>query len=88
MCARKGLHATFMCRPNLNGVVPSGWHMHQSVVDTKTGKNLMMPTSPDALSATAEGWIPGLLAHAGETCLLLDADRERLQALPALFARA
>lgn len=70
MCARKGLHATFMCRPQIDGIIPSGWHMHQSIVDTNTGQNLMMPESADALSATASSWIAGLLDHAAESCLL------------------
>lgn len=70
VCARKGLHATFMCRPKLDGIMASGWHMHQSVVDTSDGTNLMMPTAPGTLSKTADGWIAGLLEHAAESCVL------------------
>jgi glutamine synthetase len=70
ICARKGLHATFMCRPNVQGIVPSGWHMHQSILDKKTGQNLMTPESADTLSITANGWIAGLLEHAAASCLL------------------
>lgn len=70
VCARKGLHATFMSRPKVEGIVPSGWHMHQSVVDSGTGQNLMMPESADTLSATASGWIAGLLEHAAASCVL------------------
>lgn len=70
VCARKGLHATFMCRPKLNGIVPSGWHMHQSIVDAGTGENLMMPPEAGALSKVAGNWIAGLLDHAAESCLL------------------
>ncbi|MEO1919651.1 MAG: glutamine synthetase family protein [Paracoccaceae bacterium] len=70
VCAQKGLHATFMCRPNLENAVASGWHLHQSIVDLKTGKNLMMPKENRELSKTASGWIAGLLAHAAESCLL------------------
>ncbi|WP_346910193.1 glutamine synthetase family protein [uncultured Roseibium sp.] len=70
ICARKGLHATFMCRPKLEGIVPSGWHMHQSIVDIKTGENLMMPETVDGLSPIAGNWIAGLLEHAPESCLL------------------
>ncbi len=70
ICARKGLHATFMCRPKLNGIVPSGWHMHQSIVDSGSGRNLMMPEEAGKLSKIADNWIAGLLAHAEESCLL------------------
>lgn len=70
ICARKGLHATFMCRPKLEGIIPSGLHMHQSIIDTRTGENLMMPSSPDGLSKVASGWIAGLLDHAEASCLL------------------
>ena len=70
VCRRKGLHATFMCRPKLDNAVPSGWHLHQSVVDTTTGDNLFVPSDDGSLSPTASGWIAGLLAHAEESCLL------------------
>ncbi|MEW5423239.1 glutamine synthetase family protein [Amorphus sp. 3PC139-8] len=70
VCARRGLHATFMCRPKLNGIVPSGWHMHQSIVDTDTGDNLMIPHDDGTLSKIAGNWIAGLLDHAKESCLL------------------
>lgn len=69
-CARKGLHATFMCRPNLPNVAASGWHLHQSLIDTTTRANLMMPPSEDTLSDAASGWIAGLLEHARASCLL------------------
>jgi len=70
VCRRKGLHATFMCRPKLESAVPSGWHLHQSVVDTTTGDNLFVPADDGSLSPVAGGWIAGLLAHAEESCLL------------------
>ena len=70
VCARMGLHATFMCRPKLDGIVPSGWHLHQSILDAKTGASLMIPPQPGQLSATADAWIAGLLDHAEESCLL------------------
>src|SRR3954464_15905638 len=43
ICRRMGHAATFMCRPGLKGYYSSGWHLHQSLVDTKSGKNLFMP---------------------------------------------
>lgn len=70
ICARKGLHATFMCRPRLEGIIPSGWHMHQSIVDLTYGQNMMMPKTEDSLAPIAGNWIAGLLAHAPESCLL------------------
>jgi glutamine synthetase len=70
VCARQGMHATFMCRPNIENIAASGWHLHQSLVDIATGENLMMAPGPDSLSKTASGWIAGLLEHAAESCLL------------------
>ncbi|NRB02135.1 MAG: glutamine synthetase [Rhodobacteraceae bacterium] len=68
-CARQGLHATFMCKPNVPNAAASGWHIHQSLCDTG-GKNLMMPSSDGALSPDASAWIAGLLDHAEASCLL------------------
>ena len=70
VCARKGLHATFMCRPKVEFGVASGWHLHQSVVDAESGDNLFIPASDGTLSRTADNWIAGLLEHAAATCLL------------------
>ncbi|HFC05555.1 MAG TPA: glutamine synthetase, partial [Rhizobiales bacterium] len=38
VCQRQGLHATFMCKPQVKNTFSSGWHLHQSLVDTKSGK--------------------------------------------------
>ena len=70
VCARRNLHATFMCKPNLENTAASGWHLHQSVVDTGTGANLMIPAENGTISETANGWIAGLLEHARASCLL------------------
>jgi glutamine synthetase len=70
VCARQGLHATFMCKPNIENIAASGWHLHQSILDIKTDENLMMPPSIDTLSRVASGWIAGLLEHAKDCCLL------------------
>ncbi len=69
VCARQGLHATFMCKPNLPNVAASGWHLHQSLCDGD-GTNLMMPAQDGAISPDASAWIAGLLEHAEESCLL------------------
>lgn len=68
-CRQRGLHATFMCRPRKPDVLPSGWHLHQSVLAAGTGESLF--ATPDGgLTPTASGWIAGLLEHAAATCLL------------------
>ncbi len=36
---RAGYHVTFMCRPQFPNIVSSGWHLHQSLFDLKTGAN-------------------------------------------------
>jgi len=71
---RAGYHATFMCRPPFPNIMSSGWHLHQSLVDLKTGANLFKRASPPAgstpvdaqytLSETGEHYLAGLLAHA------------------------
>lgn len=70
VCARQGLHATFMCKPNIENIAASGWHLHQSILDIKTGENLMVPPAHNDLSTVASGWIAGLLEHATDCCLL------------------
>lgn len=69
VCARAGMHASFMCRPNLDNTASSGWHLHQSLTDA-TGENRFIPPEAGALTEVASAWIAGLLAHAGESCLL------------------
>ncbi|WP_287156131.1 type I glutamate--ammonia ligase [Chloroflexus sp.] len=66
-----GLHATFMPKP-IAGVNGSGMHVHQSLLDRDTGKNLFAdPDDPYGLSALARHFIAGLLAHARGMCALL-----------------
>ncbi|ATG46813.1 glutamine synthetase [Celeribacter ethanolicus] len=69
VCAREGLHATFMCRPKLPNSASSGWHLHQSLVNGK-GENVFIPAEAGALTPEVSAWIAGLLAHASESCLL------------------
>jgi glutamine synthetase len=65
ICRRHGLHATFMCRPRIPNVMSSGWHLHQSLKDSKTGANAFMPARPgELLSDTGKHFLGGLLAHA------------------------
>ena len=70
VCARHGLHATFMCRPTFDACAASGWHIHQSIVAQSTGENIFRPASDGSMHAAAAGWIAGLLAHARDSCLL------------------
>ena len=50
---RAGYHATFMCRPPFANIMSSGWHLHQSLVDAKTGK-------PEPVSMH---YLAGLIQH-------------------------
>ena len=71
---RAGYHATFMCRPPFEQIMSSGWHLHQSLVDVTTGRNLFMRDvaaphthANDAhhtLSDMGAQYLAGLLAHA------------------------
>lgn len=67
-CARRGYHASFMSLPRLDGFDPSGWHLHQSVTDTTTGRNLF--AGPDGMSPAGKSYVEGLLARAREFCML------------------
>jgi glutamine synthetase len=80
ICRRMGHVATFMCRPALKGYYSSGWHLHQSVVDAKSGRNLFAPeaeaeagermgesASEAPLSKLGMNFLGGLMAH-GAAC--------------------
>src|SRR3984957_1463392 len=65
ICRRLGYFATFMCRPALKGYYSSGWHLHQSLTDASSGRNLFMPeTARDMLSPLGQAYLAGLLQHA------------------------
>lgn len=74
VCARNGLHATFMSRPRMENAAASGWHLHQSVVslgdDGSEGANRFTPGPGGAPTDNASAWIAGLLVHAAESCLI------------------
>jgi glutamine synthetase len=64
ICRRMGYVATFMARPALKNYYSSGWHLHQSVVDEKTGRNLFIPeTRGEHLSPFGKNYLGGLLNH-------------------------
>jgi glutamine synthetase len=63
---RHGYLASLMCRPRLPNAIPSGWHLHQSLLDKKTGVNAFV--SKDAkqtLSPLGQNFLAGLLMNAG-----------------------
>lgn len=61
---RHGLHATFMCRPGLPNLFSSGWHLHQSLIDIKTGTNAFIPENDALLSDMGMNYMGGILEHA------------------------
>jgi glutamine synthetase len=63
VCQRRGLLATFMCRPALPNFFSSGWHLHQSLASRPDGANAFAsPSGP--LSGTGMSYVAGLLEHA------------------------
>lgn len=65
VCRRLGYFATFMCRPAFPGLYASGWHLHQSLAEAETGRNLLTPEADDArLSPLGMAYLAGLLTHA------------------------
>lgn len=64
ICRRMGYFATFMARPGLKGYYTSGWHLHQSLVDAKSGRNLFIPEAGALLSPLGKSFLGGLLHHA------------------------
>ena len=60
-----GLQATFMTRPtNLDITPPSGYHLHQTLLDAAGGNVLADAGDPDGLSEAARHYVAGQLAHA------------------------
>ncbi len=63
VCQRRGLLATFMCRPALPNFFSSGWHLHQSLVSRPAGPNAFASNS-GPLSEVGTQYVAGLLEHA------------------------
>jgi glutamine synthetase len=64
ICRRMGYFATFMCRPGLKGYYSSGWHLHQSLIDT-AGNNVFIPeTATECLSPLGRSFLGGVLRYA------------------------
>ncbi len=71
VCKRHGYHATFMTRPAFANAFSSGWHLHQSLLDARNGRNVFVSDEPrELLSPTGKSYLAGLLVHAKEACLL------------------
>jgi glutamine synthetase len=65
VCRRLGYLASFMCQPRIPACCTSGWHLHQSLVDLRTGANAFAPAEPgEPLSPAARHFVGGLLDHA------------------------
>ncbi len=71
VCARLGLHATFMCWPKLPNFFPSGWHLHMSLLEAEGGRNVFMDDR-ELLSQTGRQFVAGLLDHAREMAVFGD----------------
>jgi glutamine synthetase len=62
---RHGHLASLMCRPRLPNTFASGWHLHQSLRDAKSKRNLFVSNDPaDLLSPLGRSYLAGLLKHA------------------------
>jgi glutamine synthetase len=61
---RNGYLASFMCRPALPNIMSSGWHLHQSLIERKSGGNAFALNDRDVLSTVGRYYLGGLLAHA------------------------
>jgi glutamine synthetase len=65
ICRRLGYFATFMCRPALKGYYASGWHLHQSLTDASSGKNLFVADEAgELLSPFGSHYLAGVLRYA------------------------
>jgi glutamine synthetase len=53
-----------MCRPALPNVMSNGWHLHQSLIESKSRHNAFAFDHPDGLSTVGKYYLGGLLAHA------------------------
>src|SRR5262249_60594688 len=62
-CQRGGLLATFMCRPAMPTFFSSGWHLHETLLSRRDGRNAFA-SEDDYLSGTGRRFVAGLLEHA------------------------
>ena len=71
VCARLGLHASFMCWPALPNFFPSGSHLHLSLLEIEGGQNVFADDRV-LLSQTGRRFVAGLLDHAREIAVFGD----------------
>ncbi len=62
ICQRRGLLASFMCRPGLPNFFSSGWHLHESLISRQNGTNAFA-SADDWLSQTGRQFVAGLVEH-------------------------
>jgi glutamine synthetase len=62
ICQRRGLLASFMCRPGLPNFFSSGWHLHESLISRHDGTNAFASTD-DWLSQAGRQFVAGLIEH-------------------------
>jgi glutamine synthetase len=63
ICNRRGLLASFMCWPALSNFFPSGWHLHESLVNRDTGDNAFA-SNTELLTPVGRHFVAGLLDSA------------------------
>jgi glutamine synthetase len=63
ICNRRGLLASFMCWPALSNFLPSGWHLHESLVDRDSGANAFA-SDAELLTPVGRHFVAGLLDSA------------------------
>jgi glutamine synthetase len=62
---RHGYLASLMCRPHLPNTFASGWHLHQCLLDRKSGANAFVSKdTKQTLSPLGQNFLAGLLANA------------------------
>jgi glutamine synthetase len=66
VCRRMGLLASFMAKPALPNVYSCGWHLHQSLFHTASGRNAFAAEGA-LMSDAGLHFIGGLLEHAAAT---------------------
>ena len=66
VCRRFGLLASFMAKPALPNVYSCGWHLHQSLFHTASGRNAFAAEGA-LMSDTGLHFVGGLLEHAAAT---------------------
>ena len=57
---RHGYLASFMCRPALPNMMSSGWHLHQSLIETRSRRNAFAFDHRDVLSTVGKYYLGGL----------------------------